>query len=266
MTGRAENKACARRLAAIFELHRRRQMPDEHAPGRELWRIDAYEAVAAEVAAAQGITAAAACAQLHNAVCLHERLPNVAALFATGALSYRIVQMIVTLAHTVCAGDPRTLDQRRADAIGALAAGHTTLIRACAQPHCTAPEHPTTTSVIVHVVAEAAALDGATSTDLHGQRPGDDGPEIVRDPQRFAELIGEATRARPSAPPRTAPRRPAPTPGVVFGGPLIPAAIVSDLAARGAAQIRPVIHPRDSPPEPRYRPSAALADSSAAAT
>jgi hypothetical protein len=46
----------------------------------------------------------------------------------------------------------------------------------------------------------------------------------------------------------------------VLGGALIPAEILADLAARGAAEIRPLIHPGDSPPEPRYRPSAALAD------
>jgi Domain of unknown function (DUF222) len=346
----AENKACARRLAAIAELYRRRQIPGEDGKGRELWRIDPWEAVAAEVAAAQGITAAAAAAQLHDAICLHERLPKVAALFATGAISYRIIRMIVNrtllalepdilaaidsdladafatwgplslnkteqaidalverhdpgarrrvestvrsryidiehrggiaelfgevqstdatlldrrltaLAHTVCANDPRTIDQRRADAVGALAAGHSTLICACGQPACTAPESPTTTSVVVHVVAEAGALDGATGADLHGERPGDGGPEIVRDPERFAELIRKATGARPTPPPRTASLRPGPNPGFVLGGALIPAEILADLAARGAAEIRPLIHPGGSPPEPRYRPSAALAD------
>ena len=103
----AENKACARRLAAIAELYWRRQIPGEDGKGRELWRIDAWEAVAAEVAAAQGITAAAAAAQLHNAICLHERLPKVAALFDTGAISYRIIRMIVN--RTLLALEPDIL-------------------------------------------------------------------------------------------------------------------------------------------------------------
>jgi hypothetical protein len=51
-SARAEN-ACARRLAAIAELYERRQIPAEDGQGRELWRIDPWEAVAAEVAAAQ---------------------------------------------------------------------------------------------------------------------------------------------------------------------------------------------------------------------
>ena len=48
-SARAENVACARRLAAIAELYQRRQIPVEDGDGRELWRIDPWEAVAAEV-------------------------------------------------------------------------------------------------------------------------------------------------------------------------------------------------------------------------
>ncbi|BBZ49464.1 DUF222 domain-containing protein [Mycobacterium heidelbergense] len=348
-SARAENRACAHRLAAIAELYERRQIPVEDGQGRELWRIDPWESVAAEVAAAQGITAAAAGAQLHNAICLHERLPKVAALFATGTINYRTVSMIVArtllalepdimaaidaelaealltwgplslhkteqaidalverhdpaarrrtesvvrsryvdveqrggiaslsgevystdatlldrrltaLAHTVCDDDPRTVDQRRADALGALAAGHTTLTCACGGSDCPAGQTPTAASVVVHVVAEAAALDAA-SADLHGERPGDGGPEIVRDPERLAELIREATGPGPSDRPGRPPTRPVPNPALVLGGPVIPAQVLADLAARGAVDLRPLIHPGDSPPEPRYRPSAALAD------
>lgn len=348
-SARAENRACARRLAAISELYERRQVPVENGQGRELWRIDPWEAVAAEVAAAQGITAAAAGAQLHNAICLHERLPKVAALFATGAINYRTVSMIVArtllalepdamaaidaelaeslqtwgplslhkteqaidalverhdpaarrrtesvvrsryvdveqrggiaslsgevystdatlldrrltaLAHTVCDDDPRTVDQRRADALGALAAGHTALACACGRSDCPAGQTPTAASVVVHVVAEAAALDAST-TDLHGEQPEDGGREIVHDPERLAELIREATGPRPTDRPGRTPTRPAPNPALVLGGPVVPTQVLADLAARGAVELRPLIHPGDSPPEPRYRPSAALAD------
>jgi hypothetical protein len=40
----------------------------------------------------------------------------------------------------------------------------------------------------------------------------------------------------------------------------MPAATLTDLAARGAVELRPLVHPGQSPPEPRYRPSPALAD------
>ena len=103
---------------------------------------------------------------------------------------------LTALAHTVCDNDPRTIDQRRADALGALAAGHTVLACACGMADCPA-ETPSATSVVVHVVAEAAALDAAETADLNGERPGDGGPEIVRDPERLAELIREANSPRP---------------------------------------------------------------------
>ena len=104
---RAENAACARRLAAIAELYERRQIPVEDGQGRELWRIDPWEAVAAEVAAAQCMTAAMAGGLMHHAICLRERLPHVAAVFATGVIDYRVVRMIV--ARTLLAVDPEVM-------------------------------------------------------------------------------------------------------------------------------------------------------------
>src|SRR6202048_617282 len=49
------------------------------------------------------------------------------------------------LAATVCAGDPRTRNQRRADAMGALAAGADRLACGCARPDCPADTTPTPT-------------------------------------------------------------------------------------------------------------------------
>ena len=106
-SARAENIACARRIGAIAELYNRRQVPVEDGQGRELWRIDPWEAVAAEVSAAQCITPAAAGSLLHNAICLHERLPAVAAVFANGAIDYRAVRLIV--GRTLLALDPDVL-------------------------------------------------------------------------------------------------------------------------------------------------------------
>lgn len=348
-SARAENIACAKRLAAIAELYERRQIPFEGGQGRELWRIDPWESVAAEVAAAQGITAAAASVQLQHAICLHQRLPKVAALFATGAISYLTVRMVVSrthlalepavlaaidaelaevltawgglsrnkteqaidalverhdpaarrrtetavrsryvdiehhggiawlsgdlystdatvldrrltaLAHTVCDKDPRTIDQRRADALGALAAEQSTLACACGETDCPAARTDTPTSVVVHVVAEEAALEAAETPDLNGERPGDGGPEVVCDPDRFAELVREASSPRP-VDQIDAPAGRAPNPGVVLGGPIVPASLLAELAARGAVELRPLIHPGQNPPEPNYRPSKALAD------
>ena len=344
---RAENVACARRLAAIAELYERRQIPVEDGAGRELWRIDPWEAVAAEVAAVQTITAAAAGGLLHHAVCLHERLPRVAAVFATGVIDFRCVRMIVArtllavdanvmaaidaelaeavptwgplsvhkmeqsvdsvvvrhdrdarrrtesrargryveivhdraasilsgqlhqtdatlldrrlsaLAHTVCDADPRTVEQRRADALGALAAGHTVLTCACGASQCGAAgtESPPP-AVVVHVVAEAAVLESAEGSVVHGERDEDTTVERITTRERLVEVIRESF-----CPKSSHPALPSATPGFGFvvGGLAVPASVLADLADRGIAELRPVVHPGDTPPEPRYRPSAALA-------
>lgn len=63
------------------------------------------------------------------------------------------------LAATVCPADPRTKENRRADALGALAAGAERLMCRCGNPHCPATA-PTRTGVVIHVVAEQATLAG----------------------------------------------------------------------------------------------------------
>ena len=344
---RAENIACARRWAAVAELYERRQIPVEDGTGREVWRIDPWEAVAAEVAAALTMTAAAAGGLLHHAVCLRERLPRVAAVFGTGVIDFRCVRMIVArtllaidadvmaaidaelaetvptwgplsvhkmqqsvdrivvrhdpdarrrtesrargryveivhdrassylsgelhqtdatlldrrlsaLAHTVCEDDPRTVEQRRADALGALAAGHTVLACACGSSGCAAAgnDSPPPPAVVVHVVAEAAVLESADGSDVHGERDEDNTFEMITTRERLVEVIRES---RCPEAPRPAVPSAAPGFGFVMGGLAVPASVLADLAARGFAELRPVVHPGDGPPEPRYRPSAAL--------
>ena len=69
---------------------------------------------------------------------------------------------LTALAQTVCTQDPRTPDQRRADALGALAAGATALACACGSSGCPAAENDSASPVVVHVVAEAAASTAPT--------------------------------------------------------------------------------------------------------
>jgi hypothetical protein len=65
------------------------------------------------------------------------------------------------LAGTVCPHDPRTRDQRRADALGTLLDGRDRLTCLCGNPDCPATE-AVARSVVIHVVAHADAL-----TDTH---------------------------------------------------------------------------------------------------
>jgi Domain of unknown function (DUF222) len=93
------------------------------------------------------------------------------------------------LAATVCAADPRTRKQRRADAMGALAAGADRLACRCGQPQCPAAATPATASVVIHVVADQASLDGTAPTP--GTMIGSDAlipPELVAELARSAKL------------------------------------------------------------------------------
>jgi hypothetical protein len=82
-------------------------------------------------------------------------------LFATDAKA--LDARLDALAATVCAGDPRSRDQRRADALGALAAGAERLGCRCGSPDCDADPRPAG-PVVVHVIAEQTSLEGRSTT------------------------------------------------------------------------------------------------------
>jgi Domain of unknown function (DUF222) len=335
---RGEAVAAARRLAAIAELvARRADGPTDCAH----WSCDNWDAIAAEVAAAQGISHAMASGQMYLAVALRDRLPKVAALFAEGTISARLASAIVwhtdlikdpdtmrlvdtalasdaarfgpmsvtkaaqaidaivdrhdpaalrrsragargrhvtispaehdsgtsalwgsqlatdaavldrrlaQMAEQVCDDDPRTLDQRRADALGALAAGAEHLACGCGDSGCPAGTQADerATSVVVHVVAEASALDAAPDPHTSGER--------ASRPITPETTLAEALAPDPEPDMPVAPRPPA---AYLLGGGTLPASMVAELIRNGA-KVRPVRHPADTPPEPGYRPSAQL--------
>ncbi len=86
----SEARAAARRLAAIGELVRRRCSDDE----RARWACDSWDAAAAEVSAALGVTHGRASGEMHLSQALRHRLPRVAELFMAGRLSYRVCSAI----------------------------------------------------------------------------------------------------------------------------------------------------------------------------
>ncbi|HEX7322638.1 MAG TPA: DUF222 domain-containing protein [Mycobacterium sp.] len=330
----AEAAAAARRLAAIAELAGRRCYDD---PGRSRWACDDWDAVAAQVGAACGISHGKASGQMYLATALRERLPKIAALFADGALNTALVATIawhttliqdrhalaavdtalagaalhygplsayktaraidavieahdpaalrrarnharsrdvvidkyntdhattplwgrlyahdaealdrrlMAMAHSVCDDDPRTIAQRRADALGALAAGTQTLACACGNDDCpTATDRPDS-PVLIHVVAPAETL----TADVDAHRNGEAPPPPVTP----MDLMAAPPPDPEPDPPVKAP------PALLAGGPLIPAPLLAELIAAGAT-IRQVRHPGpDSTPETGYRPSTAL--------
>ncbi len=98
-TTRAENAACARKLAVMAELFiRRTALPADE---RELWWIDPEAAVTAELAAAHNITQGLALHQAHRGVVLRDRLPKIAALFFAGLISDLLVRAIVNRTYLI---------------------------------------------------------------------------------------------------------------------------------------------------------------------
>ncbi|MGV0656180.1 DUF222 domain-containing protein [Mycolicibacterium thermoresistibile] len=86
---RAEAAAAETRLAAIAEL-----LDRNLAAADPLAVFDGFAATAAEVGAALGISARRAGAQIHLAKALRQRLPGVAELLRSGAISERIASVI----------------------------------------------------------------------------------------------------------------------------------------------------------------------------
>ena len=80
-------------------------------------------------------------------------------------------QRLDALAATVCEHDPRTREQRRADACGPLARGDATLACRCGRDDCAAAaERTAAAAAVIHVLAEQATLDG--TGDKPGYLPG----------------------------------------------------------------------------------------------
>lgn len=246
---RLERAAAACKVFAAAEVFLRGEAAAEGID-RECWRIDGFDAAAAQVAAAQGVSRHKAAAQMRLGVCLREDLPQLGAVFAEGLVDYWVVDLIASrvslleaadmaridaalagsvsrwnrlsrkkvvamvdswvvqldvlakrrtrsrdddrciefgechegisevwgavrataaaamsgrldaLAATVCANDPRTVVQRRADAIEALAAGADRMVCGCGGEDCAAGVVPAASPVVVHVVADAQTVHG----------------------------------------------------------------------------------------------------------
>lgn len=103
------------------------------------------------------------------------------------------------MARGVCDDDPRSLAERRADALGALAAGHDRLGCACGSPSCAATG-PRTSNVVVHVIADQSAVD-ATSA------PAEKGTAVLLGrgalpPSLLPSLIRGGAKVRPITKPK----------------------------------------------------------------
>ncbi|HXB86463.1 HNH endonuclease signature motif containing protein [Mycobacterium sp.] len=159
-------------------------------------------------------------------------------LYSTDAavLNRRLGQM----ADGVCDEDPRTIAQRRADALGALAAGADRLVCGCGDVACPAgvDVDQRARSVVIHVVAEESALTAAPDPHMSGERRASEALAVDPEPD----------------PPGDGIKRPA---GRMVSGGAVPAPLLAELI-RGGAKVTPVGLPVNAAAEPCYRPSAAL--------
>ncbi|HZN83956.1 MAG TPA: DUF222 domain-containing protein [Mycobacterium sp.] len=147
-------------------------------------------------------------------------------LLATDAavLKRRVAQMV----QSVCDDDPRTIGERRSDAVGAIAAGNSRLACQCGSETCPAGDAPSSSNVVIRVLAEQSAVNAATA--------GNDASQ---------EQTSEAATVAPPA-------------ALIVGEGVVPTPLLSQLI-RGGAKVRPITMPSEEP-EPHYRPSAELAE------
>ncbi len=97
-------------------------------------------------------------------------------------------QKLDRLAHTVCAADPRSKQQRRADALAALIAGHTEMRCECGSPDCSAAQRRPATDVVIHVLAEQATIAGDSPSPGYLAKFGPIASNTLRDIATTAKL------------------------------------------------------------------------------
>ena len=97
-------------------------------------------------------------------------------------------QKLDGLAHTVCAADPRSKQQRRADALAALIAGLPEMRCECGSPDCSAAQRRPATDVVIHVLAEQATIVGDSQSPGYLAKFGPVASTTLRDMATTAKL------------------------------------------------------------------------------
>jgi Domain of unknown function (DUF222) len=161
-------------------------------------------------------------------------------LLATDAavLKRRVAQMV----QSVCDDDPRTIGERRSDAVGAIAAGNFRLACQCGSETCPAGDTPSSSNVVIRVLAEQSVLNAATASANPATASVD--AAIADNGASQEQTSASAAVTLPAA--------------LIVGEGIVPTPLLSQLI-RGGAKVRPITMPSDEP-EPHYRPSAELAE------
>ncbi|MGV0740846.1 DUF222 domain-containing protein [Mycolicibacterium sp. XJ870] len=177
-------------------------------------------------------------------------------------------KLLNTMARGVCDNDPRTMGQRRSDALGAIGAGADHLTCQCGNPDCQATGiDPRSRAVVIHLLAQTLP-EAATATPDHN------GGDTQQDTDIDAQPVAQSTKTMPAA---TAPRDPrihgecgahdldadrVPAvcggPAVILGGGIVPAPLLAELIATGAT-VKYLSTPADLDDQTGYRPSTKMA-------
>ncbi len=111
-------------------------------------------------------------------------------------LKRRLAQMV----QSVCDDDPRTMGERRSDAMGAIASGTFRLVCQCGSETCPAGDAPRSSNVVIRVLAEQSTVEAATAGDAQARPALIVGGGIVPTPV-LSQLIRGGAKVRPIAPP-----------------------------------------------------------------
>jgi hypothetical protein len=111
----------------------------------------------------------------------------IGALFTVDA--HALDKRLNALADTVCAHDPRTKQQCRADALGALAAGAERLGCRCGRADCAAGKRPAPSPVTIHVIASQDTLNGGQAQGCELSADGLITPELVAELAKSAKVV-----------------------------------------------------------------------------
>lgn len=172
-----------------------------------------------------------------------------------------IKKLLNAMARGVCDDDPRTIGQRRSDALGAIGAGADRLTCQCGNPACEATGiDPRSRAVVIHLLAQVLpqwATNGAEGgaegdeADDTGEAPAVD---TATQPPRDPRIHG-----KPHCTELTDDRTPAVSggPAVILGGGIVPAPLLAELIATGAT-VKSVADPDDLNSQGSYRPSKKL--------
>lgn len=183
---------------------------------------------------------------------------------------------ICAMAAEVCDADPRTVGQRRSDALGALGSLNEHLACQCGSQNCPSAGQPSKSNIVIRVIADQAAVDAArksleaeqANVDATDQSAGQAAADIadveseqndrhVEDADADADADVDAPEPADSQPVSPTSRKDAGA-ALLMGRGVMPSALLAE-AIRGGAKVKPLWLP-GADPEPRYRPSAELAE------